>query len=108
VPLAVIALRAGERSYVAPVADADVPLRITSDVPEGFCLRTFDVQGICCQGCGGKLHGALLAVEGVREAAVDPIGKRVEVLVRSEIEVARLEQALTFGKYSARALPATP
>jgi len=107
--LGTIALRAKERSYVVPRAEEAspipiaLPIELTSDVPPGLALRVFDVEGICCQGCSGKLHGALLAVEGVRAAAVDPTTKQVSALVQSEVDPGELERALTFDKYTAKA-----
>jgi hypothetical protein len=103
--LGAIALRAPEPTYVAPVqaAPAAIPLALEGAAPEGCELRTFAVDGICCQGCSSKLHGALLAVDGVRAAAVDPLKAEASAWVRSDVPVAALEAALTFDKYTARA-----
>ncbi len=103
--LGTIAVRAKEPTYVAPVLlePEEIPIRVTAEVPAGYVLRSFEVEGICCQECSGKLHGALLAVDGVREAAVDPLLKRAQALVRADVGVAALERALTFDRYSARA-----
>jgi copper chaperone CopZ len=103
--LGTIAVRAKERTYTVPVHEEPrvIPTALTGAVPDGFTKRAFDVDGICCQGCSAKLHGALLAVDGVREAAVDPVLHRAEALVRTDVEPATLERALTFDKYVAHA-----
>lgn len=103
--LGTVAVLARERTYVVPEREKpqSIPLALSGAVPAGFAVRTFDVEGICCQGCSSKLHGALLAVEGVRAAAVDPLAAVVTALVPLDMPDARLEAALTFDKYSAKA-----
>lgn len=103
--LGAIAVFAKERTYVVPeaAAPASIPLTLEGEVPAGFTLRTFDVEGICCQGCSSKLHGALMALEGLDAAAVDPYRKTVTALARADISNERLEAALTFDKYRAHA-----
>ena len=100
-----IAVFARERTYVVPaeVPPASIPLTLEGEVPAGFTLRTFDVEGICCQGCSSKLHGALMALDGLSAAAVDPYRKTVSALARADIPNERLEAALTFDKYRAHA-----
>ena len=100
--LGTIAVRARERTYVVPVTPASVPLVLSGTVPDGCVVRAFDVEGICCQGCSGKLHGALSAVAGVEEVAVDPLAHVVSAVVRADVPEAQLETALTFDKYSVR------
>ena len=103
--LALVALQADDPTYVAPTVDempTVVPHQVTGDVPEGFLLRSFDVEGMCCDGCSGKLYARLEKVEGVREAAVDPVLGRAEVVVAADTDPARLTGALTFDKYTAR------
>jgi hypothetical protein len=41
----------------------------------------------------------------VREAAVDPILKEASAVVPADFDVAKLEAALTFDKYSAKLAP---
>jgi copper chaperone CopZ len=103
--LGTIAVRAKERTYTVPVHEEPqvIPAALVGAVPDGFTKRAFDVDGMCCQGCSAKLHGALLAVDGVRAAAVDPVLHRAEALVRTDVEPANLERALTFDKYVAHA-----
>jgi copper chaperone CopZ len=100
--LAFIALRAPEPTYAVPVRAADIPLAIQGEIPDGFVVRTFAVEGICCQSCAGKLQGVLAPLEGVARVAVDPLRKEVQALVRAEVDHEELVRALTFDKYSAR------
>lgn len=102
--LATVAVLAREKTYVAPQASAPVAIPIAlSGAASAECdVRTLDVQGICCPGCGSKLYGKLAALEGVREAAVDSLEKRVFALVRRDVPDAALESALTFDEYVAK------
>ena len=101
--LCAIALRARAPTYEVPVRAADIPLSIQGEIPPGFVVRTFEVEGICCQSCAGKLERVLAPLEGVEQVAVDPLRKEVQVLARLEVESAVLVAALTFDKYVARA-----
>ena len=85
-----------------PVEIPDVvPASLTRAVPVGHVVRTFDVDGICCEGCAGKLFVAADELDGVVECAVDPRRKQVDMVVPTSLDVAALEEALTFDKYSA-------
>ena len=99
--LGFVALNAKEPTYAVPTRPADIPLRLAGEVPAGFALRTFAVEGICCQSCAGKLERVLAPLDGVERVAVDPLTKEVQVLVRVEVEPATLAAALTFDKYVA-------
>ncbi len=104
--LAWIGFRAKEPTWTAPPKEEipeTVPVALSGEVPEGFAVRRFAVEGMCCKGCPGKLYAHLANVEGVREIAVDPILKRAEAVVPADMDLASLEAALTFGQYSARA-----
>ena len=104
--LAGIAWRAETPTYRPPVIDPDppalVPHALSGDVPAGRVVRTFDIEGICCNGCPGQLFVKLDQLEGVEEAAVDPVLKQASVVIPTDYDVARVEAALTFGKYSAQ------
>ena len=105
--LAFIAWRTDDPTYQAPVraeVPEVVPVALSGDLPEGDVVRAFEVEGICCDGCSGKLYAALQPIEGVDEIAVDTILHRVEVVAREDLDVARLAAALTFDKYTARAV----
>ncbi len=102
--LGTIALRTRQPSYSNDaLASEAVPVRLSGEVPEGYVVRTFDVEGIHCQGCAPELHRALLSVDGVREAAVEPLAKCARVVVRDDVAIATLERALTFDEFTARA-----
>lgn len=103
--LGTIALRAPEPQAAPPqpVVGVVVPYELRGEVPAGCVVRTIEVEGMCCEGCAAKLRSALLAVDGVREAAVDSVRGRALCVVPQELEVARLERALTFDDYHARA-----
>ncbi len=101
-----IGWRAKEPSWTAPPKEEipqSVPVALSGEVPEGCVVRRFEVEGMCCKGCPGKLYAHLANVAGVREIAVDPILERAEAVVPADMDVASLEAALTFGQYSARA-----
>jgi copper chaperone CopZ len=88
-----------------PVAFPPAPSVLLSAPGPAEVVRSFDLEGMCCRGCTGKLHRALMACEGVREAAVDLHSATAQVIVRSDLPVERLELALNFGKYTAHARP---
>ena len=94
---------AGERTYEAPQVQEPSVLKVdlSGEVPSGHVVQTFDVEGICCEGCGGKLYTALAGVEGVHEAAVDPFLKVARAVVPAGADPEALRMALTFDKYSA-------
>ena len=108
--LAVVALRAPERTYVAPTvaevqAHAPAPRTIPVATPPGCAIRTFDVAGMCCNGCTGKIHARLAAAPGVVAAAVDFEAGTAQALVPSDADVAALAGVLSFDKYSATPRP---
>lgn len=102
--LAVVALRSPDPTYAAPrpLRPVQVPRALTQAPLPGNVERSFDVEGICCQGCGGKLGAALLALDGVQEVAVDPVLGRVMALAPADLDPQRLASTLTFGAYVAR------
>jgi copper chaperone CopZ len=103
--LAWLALRADEPSYVPPRPPDAVPVVLSGDVPAGFAVRTLDVAGMCCTGCSAKLYAALTEVDGVREAAVDPVVGTAQVVVPQEAPIEPLVAALTFDVYAATPRP---
>jgi copper chaperone CopZ len=108
--LGLIALRAPAPSYVAPTeryveAHVPAPETITRDVAPGFVVRTFKVDGMCCQDCTGKIYERLKESPGVVDAAVSFDKGIAQVVVPKDADVGSLENAIHFEKYSARALP---
>ena len=105
--LAWIALASDEPTFhvEATVSLPDsVPYALSGEVPVGCVVRTLDVEGICCGGCTGKLYLALNGLEEVQEVAIDPVLKRAKAVVPTGLDVALLEEALTFDKYSAHSV----
>ena len=101
-----IALSAEDPSFAVDrprEAPESVPYTLSGHLPPGCVVRALEVDGICCTGCAGKLFLALTDVEEVREVAIDPVLERAEAVVPASLDVAVLEQALTFDKYSAQA-----
>jgi copper chaperone CopZ len=92
-------------TYVPPTVAAHVtiPTALTVQPATGECVRVFDVQGMCCAGCPPKVHKALSSVAGVREAAVDFDKHTASVIVSKDLDVAKLESALTFDEFTAKA-----
>lgn len=78
-----------------------IPYALSGEVPSGCVVRQLELEGICCKGCVGKLYVALSDVDEVQEAAIDPVLARAEAVVPADLDVALLESALTFDKYSA-------
>lgn len=106
--LGVVAVQAKEPTYRVPTREADIPLTLVGEVPSGYALRTFSVEGICCQSCAGKLAHALEPLTGVERVAVDPRRKEVQVLARAELAPETLAASLTFDEYVATPAPGEP
>jgi hypothetical protein len=102
-----VGLSSGEPEYVAPtletaVAHEPAPTELTRAVPANCVVRTFEVAGMCCAGCTGKLFEWLTAVPEVREAAVSFEAGRAQAVVPEDFDARVLEAALTREKYTAR------
>lgn len=85
----------------APAPVALAPRDLAGRPAAGERVSTLAVEGMCCQGCGGRLWEALAAQEGVREAAVDFDTATARAIVAVDVDDASLARALTFGKYAA-------
>jgi len=108
--LGFVALRAPKPDYVAPtVKEVDVhvpaPTALTGEIPKGFLVRTFKVEGMCCTACTGKIYQRLKESPGVVEAAVSFDKGIAQVVVPKDADVAKLEDAMHFEKYVARVQP---
>lgn len=105
--LGYVAWRAPNRDYAAPsIADveahAPAPQTLVGDIPPGCVVRTFAVEGMCCQGCTGKIYKRLKETAGVVQAAVQFDKGQAEVVVPESTDLALLETALHFDKYTAK------
>ena len=100
-----------EPTYVPPgeppMAYAPAPRALFSEPGPGEALRVLDVEGMCCQGCTGKLYAALVDAPGVRAAAVDFESGTASVVAEDGTTPDFLASRLTFDKYTAtpRATP---
>jgi copper chaperone CopZ len=100
-----VGVSASRAEYVPPRAPGEVPRALSGEIPAGYEVQTFEVQGMCCPNCSAKLYQALIAVQGVRAAAVDPTLGQAEALVATGTPSADLAHALTFDKYAATLRP---
>jgi copper chaperone CopZ len=82
-----------------------IPRVLTEAPAEGEVVRVYDVEGMCCVSCSGKLHAALLEVSGVHAAAVDFDAGTASVLAEETVAPDDLQAALEFDKYTAKARP---
>ena len=80
-----------------------IPATLSGEVPAGYVIRQFDVDGMCCDSCAGKLYRSLASIEGVDKIAIDPLAGRVSTLVPEKLDVDLLSDALNHDKYTARA-----
>jgi copper chaperone CopZ len=106
--LGYVALRAPTPDYVAPTlqevqAHVPAPQTLTCDIPPGFLVRTFKVDGMCCTGCTGKIYQRLKESPGVFEAAVSFDKGIAQVVVPADSDVTQLEDVMHFEKYVAKA-----
>jgi copper chaperone CopZ len=101
---ALVALRSKEPTYSAPaVAEQPTVPSVLSRAPAADELvHEFEVEGMCCGGCAPKVYAAISKAAGVREAAVT-LG-HARVIARADVDVAALEQVMTFGDYQAHAV----
>lgn len=100
--LAVIALRAPAPTYVAPRA---VPRQLEAAPVAGQSVRTFEVSGMCCEGCSGRLYAVALEQPGLAAAAIRVEQGRLEALCDPELDPLELARVLTFDKYTVTPLP---
>ena len=105
-----VAYRTPEPTYVVPQLDEtdpeQIPLALTQVAQAGDVVRTFDVEGMCCNGCTGKLYRALAEHPSVNAAAVSFEHGTAQVSVAKEFDSTALVSLLTFDKYSAALRPA--
>lgn len=99
----------GERSFAAPPEEAPVvpaPTVLVHGAGPGQVERAYEVEGMCCTNCTGKLHRSVTSVAGVREAAVDFERGTALVVVDEGTDGEAVLAALNFDKYTATPLRA--
>ncbi len=102
-----VAQRSEDPTYAPPteprVVHAVIPEVLGSAPADGEVVHTFDVEGMCCNGCPIKLHELLMDVEGVRVAAVSFETKSASVIAGRDVDAEQIAGVLTFDKYHASA-----
>jgi copper chaperone CopZ len=101
--LGFVALKADPPTYDG--AAGEVPAHLSGELPAGFRVASFEVEGMCCSTCPGKLYASLSGVEGVREAAVDFDTSTAEAVVPEALPDEALLAVLNVDKYTARPRP---
>ena len=100
-----IAVRSPEPDYVVPQDEQFepqvIPIALTSAAADGDVVRTFDVSGMCCNGCTSKLFEALDRHPSVNAAAVSFRDGTAQASVPRDLDPQLLERELTFDKYTA-------
>jgi len=105
--LAAVAFRAPTQDYVAPTA-ADVeahraaPQELVGEIPAGCAVLEFEVSGMCCTGCTGKLYDRLRATPGFVEGAVSFEDGIAQVVVSKDADSEAFVSALQFDKYAVK------
>jgi hypothetical protein len=108
--LAVIAFRAPAQDYVAPTpADVEAhraaPQALEGPVPAECTVLTFEVSGMCCTGCTGKLYDHLRATPGFVRGAVNFVEGLARVVMSKDADPQAFASALRFDKYAATLRP---
>jgi len=99
---------ATETAEVTFDAPADVAGLVAALDKAGYPARTeevtFDVQGMTCASCVGRVERALAALEGVREASVNLAAETAQVRYLAGVQdVQSLTKAIAKSGYDARA-----
>ncbi|WP_417267989.1 heavy metal translocating P-type ATPase [Celeribacter baekdonensis] len=99
---------ATETAEVTFDAPADVAGLVAALDKAGYPARTeevtFDVQGMTCASCVGRVERALAALEGVREASVNLAAETAQVHYLAGVQnVENLTKAIAKSGYEARA-----
>jgi len=81
------------------------PESLGKNVPAGYQVMQFEVDGMCCDSCPNKLREWLGEVDGVEQAAVSFRNGRAEALVPEGYDPAPLLDVLNQEKYTAHVAP---
>ena len=104
VVLAIVALRAPSRDYVAPTqadleAHRPAPQSLQGAIPEDCVVRRVEVKGMCCLGCTGRIYERIRSAPGIVDAAVSFEKGVAEVVIRKDADPTPVVAALRFDKY---------
>jgi copper chaperone CopZ len=110
VVLAVVALRAPSRDYVAPtVADLEAhrpaPQALQGEPPADCVVRRIQVKGMCCLGCTGRIYDKVRSAPGLVDAAVSFDKGEAEVVMRKDADPAPIVEAFRFDKFEPVLVP---
>jgi copper chaperone CopZ len=102
IALAWVALRSPEHQDAPIETRAEIPAHLTGAAPEGCVLRSFKVDGMCCEGCTATVHEALSGVQGVTQVAVSFAETTALAYVREDVDVELLRAAADAEGYELR------
>lgn len=78
---------------------------LVGDVPPGYVLLHFDVEGMCCRSCPQKLQAELAELDGVRSSGVRFDSKSADLVVPEGYDPSAALAVLNQGKYTATLAP---
>jgi copper chaperone CopZ len=110
VVLAVVALRAPSRDYVAPTeadleAHRPAPQVLQSELPADCVVRHIQVKGMCCLGCTGRIYDKVKTTPGLVDAAVSFEKGEAQVVMRKDADPAPIVEAFRFDKFDPVLVP---
>jgi len=110
VVLAVVALRAPSRDYVAPTeadleAHRPAPQALYGEPPADCVVRRIQVKGMCCLGCTGRIYDKVKTVPGLVDAAVSFEKGEADVVMKKDADPAQIVEAFRFDKFDPVLLP---
>lgn len=79
--------------------------QLSADVPAGYEVLRFHVEGMCCESCPTKLREQLALVEGVVDSAVSFSASQAEAVVPVGFDATPLLSVLNQDKYTAQIAP---
>ena len=110
IALAIVALRAPPRDYVAPTvreveAHRAAPQTLRGQVPDGCVVRAIQVKGMCCAGCTGRLYERLVGTAGTVDAAVNLETGVAQIVIPKDADPAPWVAALRFDDFEPQLVP---
>ena len=110
VVLAIVALRAPSRDYVAPTpadleAHRPAPQSLQGAIPEDCVVRRVEVKGMCCLGCTGRIYDKVRNAPGLVDAAVNFEEGAAEIVIRKDADPAAIVEAFHFDKFEPKLDP---
>jgi copper chaperone CopZ len=108
--LAVVALRAPSRDYVAPTeadleAHRPAPQVLEGEPPADCVVRRIQVKGMCCLGCTGRIYDKVKSAPGLVDAAVSFEKGEADVVMKKDADPAPIVEAFRFDKFDPVLVP---